>query len=218
MEKQRLIHHLYPGIALFIITVINFIYYVISNKEITLLTSLYLFSMALIPFIFPFIYKFFKYDVTLFVNILFTIQIYLAVHLGTIFKLYTIISFYDALLHTWFGVIGSFLVLSIILNDEWKGLKKGTIAIIIMLSVVGLGGFWEILEYIIDCLTGGDSQMVGEMISQGKSPISDTMEDLIVTFIGVLIFYLFCLADRFNKYALLNKLYKNIISKNKTKK
>lgn len=217
MEKRRLLNHFIPGIILSVVAIIDFVIYIVINKEITLSKSLYLFAMALVPFIFPLMYKFFKIDVTLFVNILFTIQIFLAVHLGSLFGLYSLIGIYDALLHTWFGVIGAFLTLAIIINGRGIYLKKGTIAILIMLSVVGFGGFWEIMEYASDYITGGDSQMVGEMILQGKSPISDTMEDLIVTAIGVVIFYVFCFIDHLNNYTLLNKLYKNIINNEKNK-
>ena len=80
-----------------------------------------------------------------------------------------------------------------------------------MLATLGVGALWEIWEYACDTIGGGDSQRVQEALALGISPVADTMEDLMITFVGVIFFYLFLYLDKILHHQVLKSFDKEKI-------
>ena len=54
----------------------------------------------------------------------------------------------------------------------------------------------KIFEYTTDALLGGDAQRVSEALRLGTSPIADTMTDVIITAVGIAVFYIGLYIDK----------------------
>ena len=114
----------------------------------------------------------------------------MALCLGTIFNFYNRIFFWDLLLHAYFGwMISHFFY--------WlcRGKISGFFLLAVVLFLISLGGaaLWECMEYGMVTLFSMDTQKIAESIANGKSPVADTMEDILITMVGSLSFlgYLF---------------------------
>lgn len=120
------------------------------------------------------------------------------------FGIYDLFPPYDKILHTNFGFIGAAMVYALMLR--WKGDKMSTAGVIFTLIMVclGLGGAWELFEYTSALFTGQDPQVwhgaVDASIAAGKiveNPLTDTMQDMMVTVIGAAAFSLLYLTDAY---------------------
>lgn len=127
---------------------------------------------------------------------------------------YALIPYYDKILHTVFGLVGAVLVY--VLFMRWNGEKMGTAGKIffIVLATMGLGGLWEIFEYICSICFDVDPQLVESSMASGINPIYDTMMDLIVTLIGSAVFTVIYLADIFSKKHFIDRFFEIPVAEN----
>ena len=68
---------------------------------------------------------------------------------------------------------------------------------------------WEVFEYICDNLLGNDAQGVRNYVGgEGvPSPLADTMEDIMITAVGVFVFYFAVFIDKLNGYTACKSIY-----------
>lgn len=159
------------------------------NSNILVCLSLYL-----IVFL-PKIIRKFSSKINELIELIFLLFILFAQLLGSILHFYGIIYWYDSFMHYISGILTSFLavLLLVIFNkyDEKDRLFNVIFIISITLMVAGL---WEIFEFTVDNLLGGDAQRV---IATG---VTDTMKDIICALLGSVLFsfcYLYeCVKDK----------------------
>ncbi len=144
------------------------------------------------------------------ISYLLMIHLVLALILGSAFNFYDLIPAWDMILHGYFGFLCSVLVFCVLLNYNGEQLKGFFIFVLIFFVTMGVAGLWEIYEFTMDSLLGGDAQRVEESILAGHSPVYDTMMDMIIAVVGIILFYLCMLLDKCRSYRLTRYLYKEI--------
>lgn len=137
-----------------------------------------------------------------FLNFLVLVLVVLAMDLGNALNFYMRFPFWDVMLHTYFGFMGSVLLYVIFLMTDGKKMRTAVLLAAVFLSVMGGGAMWEIFEYATDTLLGKDAQQVWASLDAGKTPVYDTMTDLIVSALGSAVFYLVLLFDKLSGYHL----------------
>ncbi|MBE6535567.1 MAG: hypothetical protein E7677_02980 [Ruminococcaceae bacterium] len=147
-----------------------------------------------------------KRDFPPFLNYLVLVLVVLAMDLGNALNFYMRFPFWDVMLHTYFGFVGSTLLYVIFLMAGGKRMNTAVLLVAVFLCTMGGGALWEIFEYVTDALLGKDAQQVWASLDAGKSPVYDTMTDLIVTVLGSAIFFLILLLDKVFGYRLKTRL------------
>lgn len=150
-------------------------------KDMNILLSLIitfpcLFLLALVPEI---IYKIFKYRMSDGFICFYLIFMILALEVGSLYNVYHVVWWYDLFTHFLSGIFMS-LVGVIILEENKVSFKKHKLFYItfIICFSLAIAGIWEICEFSADSLVGSDTQFVKE------TGVSDTMEDMIIAFVG----------------------------------
>lgn len=135
----------------------------------------------------------------------------MAMLLGTCGGLYSLIPIYDLLLHGFFGFIGGIITMYVICNNHVK-MNSFVFILLCTFTTLGMAAIWEIYEFTIDIIFNKNTQLV-------QTGVTDTMTDIIITFVGVIIFD-FCylvvknkednwfmrLGIRFSNWKTLNKI------------
>lgn len=126
---------------------------------------------------------------------------------GEIFNFYAKISWWDSFLHTFSGVLISFLSISLItiLNDtsNKKDLQLNILfTCIFALSIsISIGVIWEFIEFASDSFFGTNMQRAYESTINGNSQgvplvgqaaLADTMKDLMLDTLGSLVTCILC--------------------------
>lgn len=156
------------------------------DKELSYtLISLSLFIIVFIPNIL----RKFKIKIPPEMEFLYLLFVILAEVLGSMMKLYDLISFYDKIVHFTSGIFSAFIGLYLLITLK-KYDKKSIIfnAIFILFTSLAVAALWEVLEFSCDSIFGNDAQRV---ISTG---VNDTMSDIIMALIAsslVTILYLY---------------------------
>lgn len=167
---------------------------------------LQLLGASLLPFAVPVLGLITKNELPWVLSVALAFFVFFACFLGSVLKFYDKIPCWDLIMHGVFGFLCSLIIF--ILLIRWNGKKLNPIGffIIIFVFTMGIAALWEVMEYVMDLITHGDSQRVEESIALGKSPVADTMEDIIVAMAGVAVFYITLLIDKFNKYKVYSRL------------
>lgn len=139
-------------------------------------------------------------------NLAIVFQIGLSIYLGNGFSFYVLIPFYDKILHTYFGFICSLIIFCLLLYYNGEQVPTPLLLFVVFFSTLGIGGIWEIFEYICDYFTGGDSLGV----TKYNHPCTDLIWDLIVTGFGIIVFYILLVIDKFNNFKLCHWLNNKI--------
>ncbi len=132
----------------------------------------------------PLCNRFFGTQVPASVNVMVAAHIVCASFLGSALGFYRLVPVWDLLMHGFFG--GECAVILYVLLRRYQAAVGYTVLWwLIGLSVMGCAALWEIFEYVSDLLLSGDAQRVKESLAAGRSPVGDTMTDLIVTVFGI---------------------------------
>ena len=193
-------------IFIIIISIISLYIAFFGNIEHTLYKYLIVFSIIpvmLIPYILKYLFKINIEDEIIFLYLIF---IFLAYFLGTIVNLYDKIKIYDKLVHTFSGIMSSFLALIILIKTKnYKSRKIYFNTLFVILVSCTIGFMWETFEFTCDKIFSMDAQHV---ITTG---VNDTMTDMIVAFLGSCMFSLFYLyEEKFKKNLIINKFISKI--------
>lgn len=145
-----------------------------------ILTTLSIIPILLVPLL---IKKLFKYDVSEELKLIYYLFIIVSLVLGSILGLYYKISWFDLLAHFLSGAFVSFA--SLILIKHKRLLKKentGFIILFMLSASLMVASCWEFFEFFSDKILGGDVQWVA------KTGVDDTMTDMLIAFLGSIIY------------------------------
>lgn len=127
--------------------------------------------------------------------ILYVVFLYCAIFLGEVQNFYYVVPYWDILLHTFSGGMLGALGFSVItyMNNSTKipiNLSPMFVACFALCFAISLGVVWEIYEFAADGIINTNMQKFalenGELLV-GREALSDTMEDLIVDFLGAFV-------------------------------
>lgn len=96
-------------------------------------------------------------------------------------------SVYDKICHCCFGYLGCYIGLIIANSMINKKSHPWHVALVCFLFVMACASIWEIYEFACDSLFGGTAQGVP---INGITPVTDTMLDITVTFVGAIVFFI----------------------------
>lgn len=150
-----------------------------------ILTTLSIIPILLVPLL---IKKLFKYDVSEELKLIYYLFIIVSLVLGSILGLYYKISWFDLLTHFLSGAFVSFV--SLILIKHKRLLKKentGFIILFMLSASLMVASCWEFFEFFSDKILGGDVQWVV------KTGVDDTMTDMLIAFLGSIIYSIYFL-------------------------
>lgn len=169
------------------------------NDGVKFIYLLGVFATSLIPLLFPLYYVLFGKKLPLFVCAAVCVHIVCAANAGTAMRVYDRVMWWDLFCHGFFGFNAALIVFAVMADCEGIKINPVFVMLIALSVALALGVFWEIAEYLFDRLLGSDAQRVAESVALGKSPLADTMEDLMITVAGVAVFVLFFIADKLSR-------------------
>ncbi len=143
-------------------------------------------SLCLIPILFKVLNKYLKLNLSLLLEFSVTLHALFSYGLGTMLDVYHMLSFWDLLMHFYFGVNMIFILIDLSKFVDFKT-NKVIYYIILVILTLGVASIWEIIEYTSDNLFGLDMQRVNESLANGINPIKDTMDDVIIAIPGAIL-------------------------------
>lgn len=189
-KKLQINSDWYVPIILFIIGIIVYIVDLVINK-FRILSIFQVFGCWAFSCVIPIANTRFEVKAPIIVNVLIAILIFIGAFLGGVFAFYDLISYWDTICHTFFGIVsGSFFIYFLRLFHIDR-INFFAIAILEFTFTLGLAAGWEIIEFTIDYLYETDFQKVVLSMQDGKLPQWDTMIDIIVALFGSIIHYIF---------------------------
>ena len=199
VNKLKKFYPWLPGVACEIIAAVLSVVYSATYGAETII-FLELLGAALLPFAVPIISLFLKKPLPTALSWALAAFVIMAVGLGTCMGLYDAIQWWDLLLHALSGLLCSVTIFILIIR--WGGAKLAPAGcmVIIALFTLGISGLWEIIEYTTDAITGNDTQKVAESLAAGKAGTADSMEDMLISLVGVAVFYIMLFIDRHFSY------------------
>lgn len=206
MIKTKL--HWVFAIITYLLAVISYIVALFIIK-VSLMDTIFLFLVPLLAFVFPIYVTKTKKDFPLFITAMVCVEILICICGGSLFNLYDVFAPYDLILHCYFGFSCSMIIYYILGKNSNKIKNKPIFFILIFLATMGVGAIWELWEYLCDLITNGDALRVEESIYKGLSPVADTMEDLAITMVGIILFYIVVFIDSRLNNRLLHNFYED---------
>ena len=160
-------------------------------------------SFLIIPVLFvPRLFrKIFKLNISDLFEFIYILYIIIIEFLGCAFNLYNTIFWYDILAHFLTGVFAS--IISLIILNWFKNYNPKNVpfnAFFILCFNIFVSGFWEILEFFTYLVLKIDVQ---HNLDTG---VFDTMEDMLIAFLGGIIIFVFYLIDKNKKNSFFNKI------------
>lgn len=143
--------------------------------------------------------KIFKFNLSSYLEMIYIIFIIIAQFLGSIVNLYNTVWWYDLFAHFISGVLTGVLAL-IVLNwfKKYNYNDKFFNILFIISFVLMVASIWEFLEY------GTDKFMNLNVQHSIETGVSDTMEDMLIAFLGSILVSLKLLAEKKNGF--INKI------------
>lgn len=137
----------------------------------------------------------FRFEVPLFLYILYILFLYCAIFLGEVRSFYYLIPHWDVVLHAFSSMMTGFfgvMAVTILNRDEHlvMNLSPFFISLFAFSFAVTIGTVWEIYEFSCDGLLGLNMQKfttADGTVLVGRAALSDTMKDLIVDTLGALL-------------------------------
>lgn len=174
----------------------------------------------------------FRIRFPLFLELVLTVFAFMSLAGGTVFNLYSLIPFWDKVLHTLSGPMFSVVGLcfaDLLLKDQPLGARKAVAyAAIAFFFALSVGYVWEIFEYTVDSVIPGYNNQrwaagVVEELENGYfivtdkrgTGLHDTMWDMICNCIGALVFLTPLLVVCLNKTERLNVFHTEVIKRKK---
>ena len=192
-----------PVIINTICAAVSLIIYSLTNLEnINSLIIIQIVIGSSIPFLLIILTDLLKIKFPTIFNMMIVVLVIGAIYLGNACSFYRLIPIYDKILHTYFGFMSSLIILCVLIYYNGDKLETPLLLFVVFFFTLGLGGVWEVFEYLCDLVTGGDSLEINKSIEQNLHPCTDIMMDLIVTMLGTLIFYFVLLIDKFNNFSI----------------
>ncbi len=214
MNRKKLISDKFalwlPLLLSFFCAIVTSVLYTGLSDVQKLSAYLQIFGVALVPAILPVLGCLTKKNVPWGINLLIALQTVLAVDLGSIGGFYDRFFWWDLLLHGAFGFLCC--TVGFLLLIWWKGDRLAPAGFLVLLFAITMCAavLWELFEYFCDLTVGEDSLRVAESLAAGRHPMADTVDDLLITIIGSILFYLTLLLDRLRGWPIFAHLYRQI--------
>ena len=162
-----------------------------------LIISLFSFNIPLMLGLIPFLgisLIIRKYNKNL--ELVYLIFLFLSYILGFVYDLYDIIYYYDAIVHSLFGLVASIYALPLLrILKKYNSKDKLFNVIFILIVTLSSAAFWEIIEFTIDKLFNSNMQI----------SLNNTMKDIISALLFSIL-YIIIYLDKTNK---IDKLFIN---------
>lgn len=204
MKFKNMLQWLPGAISELVGIIFCIIYAVVDGGNV--MTYIELLGASLLPFVFPVYNIITKKPLPIILSVVTAVFVFCACDLGSAMGVYDKIRCWDLILHGVFGFVCSLIVFIFLIR--WNGLQMSPFGflLIIFAFTMGVAALWEVLEYITDRITGNDAQRVEESIALGKSPLADTMEDIMIAMAGSAVFYVTLALDKLINYKVYNRL------------
>jgi len=187
-------------VLLLIISIFFFIYNIV-NKEIA-----YAFiALAILPLIsIPSILRKMKVLLNDSMELIYIIFIVFALVLGSLFKFYDLIYFYDKLVHFTSGILSAVVgIYLLVIFKKYDKNNKVFNAIFIFFTSLAVASLWEMFEYTSSIVFKVDPQRV---LTTG---VNDTMLDIIMAALASILVIMMYLYEETNKKKLIIKRFIN---------
>ena len=145
-----------------------------------ILTTTSILPIIMVPYLLD---KIFHYRMKEGTQLVYYLFILISLALGSILGLYHTISWFDLLAHFLTGVVSS--VAALIILEQVGLLKKervGFIFFFMLLLGLSVSSCWEFFEFFSDKIFHGDTQCTK------LTGVNDTMEDMLIAFLGSILF------------------------------
>ena len=138
------------------------------------------------------------------VKLICVLFVFCAHFLGATVELYNEFTYYDKITHALSGVLTALLAMLLLKQLGMYDENKIFFNILFIISVtLSVAVCWEFFEYFGNILFGGDAQRVA------KTGVNDTMQDMLVAFIGSIIVSIIYYIEEKRK---LNGMVKNFMN------
>jgi len=187
-------------VLLLIISIFFFIYNIV-NKEIA-----YAFiALAILPLIsIPSILRKMKVLLNDSMELIYIIFIVFALVLGSLFKFYDLIYFYDKLVHFTSGILSAVVgIYLLVIFKKYDKNNKVFNAIFIFFTSLAVASLWEMFEYTSSIVFKVDPQRVL------TTSVNDTMLDIIMAALASILVIMMYLYEETNKKNLIIKRFIN---------
>lgn len=196
MEK-RIVRDFYPFFIALALAVATAVAYSLTANKIEVLPFFQLFGSALVP-VLPTLYGLItKKRLPVAISYILTAHVAFSIYLGTVMRFYDRFEAWDLIAHGVFGFVGCTIASAFMIRWNGGNMHVAGFLVVAALVTLGTGAVWEIFEYCCDTFFGMDTQCVQKALAEGKSPVSDTMGDLIITLAGIAAFVITFIVDRF---------------------
>ncbi|MCM1131695.1 MAG: hypothetical protein NC310_06560 [Roseburia sp.] len=204
------IKYFLPSILGLVISLLGLIIYILISDEFVVIKCVQMLAVPIILLVLQGLNMTKKIHIPLILHYLLLVHLVMALVLGSGMGYYDKFAWWDMLLHGYFGFVCSAFVFIILLNYDGERMKSILFFVVIFFVTMGTAGLWEIYEFVMDRLLDGDVQRIQESISQGHTPVYDTMMDMIITIVGIGCFYTAVGIDRLRKYSFIRDIYREI--------
>ncbi|MBE6153245.1 MAG: DUF2238 domain-containing protein [Firmicutes bacterium] len=179
MKKIKLIN----WIIILSVSIFSIFYLFFGNHEKTIYKNLIIISIIPVMLIPSLLNKFSKFKINPEIEFVYLIFIFFGHFLGSVLNFYYKIGIYDKLIHGLSGVMTSILAVVILVKSKCYENNPIWVNILFIISVtLSVAAFWEFFEFINDNIFSKDAQKVI------KTGVDDTMTDMIMAFIGSIIY------------------------------
>ncbi|MGN1062433.1 MAG: DUF2238 domain-containing protein [Candidatus Scatosoma sp.] len=134
------------------------------------------------PILFEIIFKI-RFNFTVLLS--FDIFVVCALHIGSIWDVYSLGFYFDKVVHFASGVIAALIAYSIFTASKNNSLSPLWTFILVFAVSMAIGGIWEIGEFTVDGIFGDNSQQY--MGFTERMALMDTMTDLICDCAGAIV-------------------------------
>lgn len=132
---------------------------------------------------------------------------FIAMFLGNMVHLFRTVYWFDSFSHFLWGILSSLLAIYILDKFHmWNAKNIWFNILFIFIFSIATSGVWEVCEFTIDSITGGDMQ-------RRATGIFDTMKDILVALLGNLLFLLWFYYEYKEKKKLLIHTFEETMNK-----
>ncbi len=185
-----------PAIVTVVFAVITAIVYGTVFKGDKVTTYLLVLLCSVIPGIYSLADLKLKIETPYYLIVLISLHIIISTSLGTAFGLYNKLSWWDLLAHGLFGYLCCATLACLYVRFVGKPINWFMI-IALFLMTMGVAVLWEVCEFLASTFTGSDIQRVQESIDAGRSPLFDTITDVLIAAAGVAVYFVLMLVKSF---------------------
>lgn len=191
-SKVRAFCDYLPAIVTAVLGIATFIIYITAIPGHDAGRGLFVGLAPIFPFVVILINRKLKLNIPMYLIILLCLHLVLAADAGTALGAYTRFAWWDLMVHCLFGFYCCGILYHLYIKVAQKEPRVLQFVAIALLTI-SVATLWEVYEFVADLVLHTDMQRVGEALSQGISPLTDTMTDILIAILGSLLFYAFLL-------------------------